>query len=193
MYLQCNRGFSQITIDNDLFFAASSWVYFHVRQMCWLQNEKKITKNPNIISDSWIRESVKSNYDHLLPSKRYLEQNQKKFSRRWTAFSAKVTTLYCCVQPWQRIFVSIRRKASLACTIIFTEFFFRFDLNQPSFFTAAIRSRIVKFILDRIKFSIGTTDGYAFGIDRLISDGVYIAAYPLHDVNSINLCDLYFI
>lgn len=60
---------------------------------------------------------------------------------------------------------------------------FRFDVNQPSFFTAAIRSRIVKFILDRIRFSTETTDSYAFGIDRLISDEVYMAAYPLHDVS----------
>lgn len=60
---------------------------------------------------------------------------------------------------------------------------FRFDLTQPSFFTAAIRSRIVKFILDRVRFSLVAADGYAFGIDRLISDGVYVAAYPLHDVS----------
>lgn len=60
---------------------------------------------------------------------------------------------------------------------------YRFDINHPSFFTAAIRSRIVKFILDRIRFSIDMSDSYAFGIDRLTSDEVYIAAYPLHDVS----------
>ncbi len=60
---------------------------------------------------------------------------------------------------------------------------YRFDVTQPSFFTAAIRSRIVKFILDRIRFAEDMTDSYAFGIDRLISDEVYIAAYPLHDVS----------
>lgn len=58
----------------------------------------------------------------------------------------------------------------------------RFDVHHPSFFTAAIRSRIVKFILDRIRFSIDMSDAHAFGIDRLISDEAYIAAYPLHDV-----------
>lgn len=28
-------------------------------------------------------------------------------------------------------------------------------------------------------------DDYAFGIDRLISEGIYIASYPLHDVRYI--------
>ncbi|KAG4079555.1 hypothetical protein HA402_010387 [Bradysia odoriphaga] len=60
-----------------------------------------------------------------------------------------------------------------------------FDVHDPTFFTAAIRSRIVKFILDRIRFSIDMSDSHAFGIDRMISDEVYIAAYPLHDVGHI--------
>ncbi|XP_055715917.1 anoctamin-4 isoform X3 [Phlebotomus papatasi] len=56
-----------------------------------------------------------------------------------------------------------------------------FDLQQPCFFSAAVRSRIVQFILDRKRFTTEEADDYAFGIDRLISDEVYIAAYPLHD------------
>ncbi|GAB0099220.1 Anoctamin [Sergentomyia squamirostris] len=56
-----------------------------------------------------------------------------------------------------------------------------FDLNQSCFFSAAVRSRIVQFILDRKRFTTEEADDYAFGIDRLIADEVYIAAYPLHD------------
>ncbi|XP_059619123.1 anoctamin-4 isoform X2 [Phlebotomus argentipes] len=56
-----------------------------------------------------------------------------------------------------------------------------FDVQQPCFFSAAVRSRIVQFILDRKRFTTEEADDYAFGIDRLISDEVYIAAYPLHD------------
>lgn len=62
---------------------------------------------------------------------------------------------------------------------------FRFDVNQPCFFTPAIRSRIVQFILDRKRFTTAHDDDYAFGIDRLIGEGVYIAAYPLHDVSFV--------
>lgn len=63
------------------------------------------------------------------------------------------------------------------------DYFLRFDVSQPCFFTPAIRSRIVHFILDRKRFTLGEDDDYAFGIDRLIDQGVYIAAYPLHDVS----------
>lgn len=47
-----------------------------------------------------------------------------------------------------------------------------------------MRSRIVQFILDRKKFSEKPDDSYAFGIERLITNEVYVAAYPLHDVRN---------
>ncbi|XP_017877213.1 anoctamin-1 isoform X2 [Ceratina calcarata] len=56
-----------------------------------------------------------------------------------------------------------------------------FDLDSPNFFTAATRARIVQFILDRTRFSESKADDFAFGIDRLISEKAYVAAYPLHD------------
>ncbi|XP_034248774.1 anoctamin-1-like isoform X2 [Thrips palmi] len=56
-----------------------------------------------------------------------------------------------------------------------------FDINATSFFTPAIRSRIIHFILDRKSFSSKADDDFAFGIERLIADDVYTAAYPLHD------------
>lgn len=62
-------------------------------------------------------------------------------------------------------------------------FIYRFDVHHACFFTSAIRSRIVHFILDRKRFTLGEDDDYAFGIDRLIDQGVYTAAYPLHDVS----------
>lgn len=58
-----------------------------------------------------------------------------------------------------------------------------FDLESPNFFTASTRARIVQFILDRTRFTESKNDDFAFGIDRLISDRAYVAAYPLHDVS----------
>lgn len=58
-----------------------------------------------------------------------------------------------------------------------------FDLDKPDFFTSSTRSRIVQFILDRTKFTDNNEDDFAFGIDRLISEHAYVAAYPLHDVS----------
>lgn len=56
-----------------------------------------------------------------------------------------------------------------------------FDLQQPAFFGTWVRARIVQFILDRERFSRDTTHDFSFGIERLISDETYIAAYALHD------------
>ncbi|XP_044743761.1 anoctamin-4 isoform X2 [Chrysoperla carnea] len=56
-----------------------------------------------------------------------------------------------------------------------------FDLDSPCFFTPAIHSRIAQFILDRKRFSDNENDDFAFGIERLINDYTYSAAYPLHD------------
>ncbi|KAF4524726.1 hypothetical protein B566_EDAN014431 [Ephemera danica] len=57
-----------------------------------------------------------------------------------------------------------------------------FDTEADDFFTPAIRSRIVDFILDRQYYvDEGHHDPLAFGINRLTSEQVYSAAYPLHD------------
>lgn len=56
-----------------------------------------------------------------------------------------------------------------------------FDDDSPCFFTPAIHSRIVQFILDRKRFSNKSTDDFAFGIERLLAESVYAAVYPLHD------------
>nr|XP_012142541.1 PREDICTED: anoctamin-1 isoform X1 [Megachile rotundata] len=56
-----------------------------------------------------------------------------------------------------------------------------FDLDSPNFFTPATRARIVQFILDRTRFTETKHDDFAFGMERLISEKAYVAAYPLHD------------
>lgn len=60
-------------------------------------------------------------------------------------------------------------------------FSFRFDLHQSAFFNSNIRARIVQFILDRQRYSRDNNHDFSFGIDRLLDDETYIAAYPLHD------------
>jgi anoctamin-1 len=56
-----------------------------------------------------------------------------------------------------------------------------FDLNQPNFFNTWVRARVCQFILDRQRFSRVNEHDFSFGIDRLINDETYIAAYALHD------------
>ncbi|CAH1722389.1 unnamed protein product [Chironomus riparius] len=56
-----------------------------------------------------------------------------------------------------------------------------FDLQQPNFFTTWVRARVVQFILDRQRFSKEQAHDFSFGIERLVDDQTYIAAYALHD------------
>jgi len=56
-----------------------------------------------------------------------------------------------------------------------------FDHDNERFFSPSTRSRIIEFILKRKRFSNNREADFAFGIERLIGDGTYIAAYPLHD------------
>ncbi|KAB1270579.1 Anoctamin-6, partial [Camelus dromedarius] len=54
--------------------------------------------------------------------------------------------------------------------------------DRDTFFNPATRSRIVYFILSRIKYQI-TDNVKKFGINKLVSSGIYKAAFPLHDCN----------
>ncbi len=60
-----------------------------------------------------------------------------------------------------------------------------FDTERPNFFTQSTRSRVIEFILKRKRLSPDALDDSAFGIERALNEGVYTAAYPLHDVSTI--------
>ena len=47
-----------------------------------------------------------------------------------------------------------------------------FDHASADFFTPATRSRILEFLLKRKRFSEDSEDDFAFGISKLIADGV---------------------
>ncbi|KAM5249772.1 anoctamin-6 isoform 1-T1 [Hipposideros larvatus] len=54
--------------------------------------------------------------------------------------------------------------------------------DKDTFFNPATRSRIVYFILSRIKYQV-RENVKKFGINKLVSSGIYKAAFPLHDCN----------
>ena len=65
----------------------------------------------------------------------------------------------------------------------------RFDEDDNNFFSSQVKTIVVDFILHRTSYhhphdgdQKTNTD---FGIEKLINDGVYKAAYPLHDVSLI--------
>ncbi|XP_055615780.1 anoctamin-5-like isoform X2 [Toxorhynchites rutilus septentrionalis] len=56
-----------------------------------------------------------------------------------------------------------------------------FDDSQSDFFTPSLRIAVAHFILERTYFSDGEGDKYDIGLRKLLNDGVYLDAYPLHD------------
>lgn len=62
-------------------------------------------------------------------------------------------------------------------------------MEDENFFSSSIRSRIVDFIIKRKRFKEDIDDEFAFGIERLLAEGIYSAAYPLHDVSRMLVFD----
>ncbi|MEJ1271315.1 anoctamin 5 [Cricetulus griseus] len=62
-------------------------------------------------------------------------------------------------------------------------------LDRDSFFNPATRSRIVYFILSRVKYQV-MNNVNKFGINRLVSSGIYKAAFPLHDVSQMTSLEM---
>ncbi|XP_055711894.1 anoctamin-4 isoform X2 [Phlebotomus papatasi] len=54
-----------------------------------------------------------------------------------------------------------------------------FDTDRPDFFSPDVRIAVVNFILERQRF--GNDKEQSVGIEKLLTDGVYSNAYPLHD------------
>uniref|UniRef100_A0AC34G1Q6 Anoctamin dimerisation domain-containing protein n=1 Tax=Panagrolaimus sp. ES5 TaxID=591445 RepID=A0AC34G1Q6_9BILA len=54
--------------------------------------------------------------------------------------------------------------------------------DQPNFFPRTERSRMVYDLLIRTPYDQDNPDEFCIGIERMIKNGIYSAAYPLHDV-----------
>ncbi len=61
------------------------------------------------------------------------------------------------------------------------EYLFDIPPQKELFFSTAQRAQVIEFILKRKSFSPNLNDASEFGINKLLSDKVYIAAYPLHE------------
>lgn len=53
--------------------------------------------------------------------------------------------------------------------------------DREAFFSSSHRAQIVEFILKRKSFSQNPKDVFSIGVNKLLSDNVYLAAYPLHE------------
>ncbi|XP_066141402.1 anoctamin-4 isoform X2 [Euwallacea fornicatus] len=107
----------------------------------------------------------------------------RQVSRRTNFLLKEVNDRWEKIREW--IFVDKEKfpeKAEQRFTAIYSrDREYLFDTESPCFFTPAIHSRIVQFILDRKRFSDNFKNDFAFGIERLVDENIYEAAYPLHD------------
>ena len=71
---------------------------------------------------------------------------------------------------------------------------FRFDIERSNFFSPSIRSRVIEFILKRKRLTSEpeVENDFLFGIERALNDGIYTAAYPLHDVSIAGLYHIFY-
>lgn len=63
----------------------------------------------------------------------------------------------------------------------------RFDADNPRFFTDDVKIAVINFILERTSFVENSSNEDAsegVGIQKLLNDGVFRDAFPLHDVCS---------
>jgi anoctamin-1 len=82
-----------------------------------------------------------------------------------------------------KIICEFRRLKSFRRKIPCVPFSNRFDTERDDFFNQTIRIAVVQFILERQRFNEDYDNANCFGIAKLLEDGVYQAAYPLHDSN----------
>lgn len=61
-------------------------------------------------------------------------------------------------------------------------------MDDPQFFSNAIRIMITSFILERTRFTgildVSNLSKNVVGVQKLLDDKVFEAAYPLHDVSN---------
>lgn len=64
---------------------------------------------------------------------------------------------------------------------------FRFDMHDSQFFSQSVRISIASYILERTRFTgildVSNLSRNVVGIEKLLQDKVFRAAFPLHDVS----------
>lgn len=64
---------------------------------------------------------------------------------------------------------------------------YMFDVNDPNFFPCYVKLAVINFILERTTFADRSESSLtSVGIDKLLADGVYQHAYPLHDGHQLD-------
>ncbi|XP_050545540.1 anoctamin-1 [Daktulosphaira vitifoliae] len=95
-------------------------------------------------------------------------------------------TIKSMIGKFVRLFVTIDPGSLTPSKYILTAEYSRdksylFNEDDPSFFSAEVRTLVIDFILNRISWGKDQGDVNCVGIQCLLDEGIYKAAYPLHD------------
>ncbi|CAL8081793.1 unnamed protein product [Orchesella dallaii] len=105
-----------------------------------------------------------------------------ELKNRGSALVSEVKSWFSILTDYFRVDPRMFPQKDQKMTAVYTrEKEYLFDVNEEEFFTPAVRARIIDFILRRKRYTDNDLDDFAFGIERLLTAGVYFAAYPLHD------------
>ncbi|XP_076076765.1 anoctamin-1-like isoform X4 [Mytilus galloprovincialis] len=101
-------------------------------------------------------------------------------TKLWTKVTGIAKRIYTPFQLNEDQVPHIKRRFTLVYSRD-KEYLFDIPEDRDTFFDNATRSRIVNFILRRKSFSTDKNDAYSFGINKMINDNIYTAAYSLHE------------
>lgn len=130
-----------------------------------------------------VRMPVKKSLDLDKIQQKYakLETPIKAVSTRlWDTMTNITKKLFTPFQLDQGVVRPIKRRFNVAYSRD-KEYLFDIPEDREKYFDHATRSRIVNFILRRKSFSDAKEKAYSFGVNKMIADGHYTDAYPLHE------------
>ncbi|XP_062591688.1 anoctamin-1-like isoform X2 [Saccostrea cucullata] len=101
-------------------------------------------------------------------------------TRLWDTMTSFTKKLFTPFQVDTTKVKPVKRRFNLAYSRD-KEYLFDIPEDRDTYFDNATRSRIVNFILRRKAFSKEKEKAFSFGINKMIADGHYTDAYPLHE------------
>ncbi|XP_060085778.1 anoctamin-1-like isoform X2 [Ylistrum balloti] len=110
----------------------------------------------------------------------FLNPMKAMSARLWATLTGMVKKLFAPFELDKEVMPPIPRRFTLPYSRT-KEYLYDFPEDRESLFSVVDRSRIVNFILRRKAFSDDKNQEYAFGINKMIADEYYTAAYPLHE------------
>lgn len=111
--------------------------------------------------------------------KQIIEESQRELKTCWSRMCRR---LFSSVQLNNEVFPEREQRIHMEFARKYLELY---DAEHPNYFDDSTRYSIINFIMQRQHFEKGNETADNTGVEKLIEDGVYLCAYPLHDVSNL--------